>query len=135
MLQREPHCLLPIIIAAVLWGKQWRGMKMLAYCDNEVVVSMIHSRSSLDSRVMHLLFFIEASYDFVLTACHIAGRSNYLVDALSRNKLASFYAKFPQVDRSPTPVPGCLLQLLLDSDLEWTSPSWMNLFITSLDLA
>lgn len=128
--------LLPIIIAAVLWGKQWRGMKLLAYCDNEAVVSMIHSRSSPDSRVMHLLrclFFIEASYDFVLTACHIAGRSNYLADALSRNKLASFYTEFPQADRNPTPIPGCLLQLLMDPDLEWTSPSWTNRFIASLD--
>ena len=37
--------LVPIIIGAVIWGKNWKGGRVLTHCDNSAVVSVINSRS------------------------------------------------------------------------------------------
>ena len=33
--------LLPLVIAAVIWGPQWRGSVVLCHCDNQAVVSVV----------------------------------------------------------------------------------------------
>ena len=47
--------LLPIIVAGVLWGHDWRGRKILWLCDNQAVVDCLRSRSSRHGGIMHLL--------------------------------------------------------------------------------
>ena len=128
--------LLPVLVATVLWGRGWKGMHVLAYCDNEPVVSLLHTRSSPQKHIMQLLqclFFIEATFDFSLQATHIAGKSNYLADALSRNKLHLFFSQLPSADKDPIPILHPLLQILQDPDLDWTSPRWTGMFVTSLN--
>ena len=71
--------LIPIIFAAALWGKDWKGWCVLCRCDNQAVVAVINARSSLDKDIMHLLrvlFFIEAHFDFMTKATHIPGTEN-----------------------------------------------------------
>ena len=130
--------LIPILIAAVVWGKDWLGCRAVARCDNAAVVAVLNSRSCKDPTLMQLLrslFFIEAKGQFKLSAIHIPGTHNDLADDLSRDRVAVFRAKKPEADPHPTVIPISLLQWLLRRDLEWTSPVWMRLFSSFVNTA
>jgi hypothetical protein len=127
--------LIPIIVASAVWGLVWKGGRVLAHCDNAAVVEVVNRRSCRDPNLMQMLrclFFFEAHYQFELSARHIAGIENGLADDLSRNNLASFRAKSTNWDHEPTFIPPPLLQGLLDPGLDWTSPTWMELFNSSV---
>ena len=51
----DPSSLIPIIIAAMLWGNKWVGKTVRALCDNMAIVHVLHSRQSKDLEIMHLL--------------------------------------------------------------------------------
>lgn len=123
--------LVPIIIAAVLWGGKWRGGRLTAHCDNSAVVAVINSRSSKDPSIMQMLrclFFIEAHHQFEVVSRHIPGAENNLADDLSRNRLSSFRSKLPLCNPEPAVIPPSLLQWLLHPQMDWTSHSWMQQF-------
>ena len=77
---------------------------------------------------MRCLHFIAARFYPLLSATHIAGSSNYLADALSRNNLHLFFANHPQAQSTPSPIPSLLLDLLVHTKPDWTSPSWSSTF-------
>ena len=55
--------LVPIIIAAVIWGPEWKGQLVCAHCD-KAVVDVLGSRSCKDKDLMQMLrslFFLEAT--------------------------------------------------------------------------
>ncbi len=57
-----PKEMLPIVIAAIVWGEQWEGSSVLSWCDNSAVVATIKSGSCKEKRAMHLrrcLAFVE----------------------------------------------------------------------------
>ncbi len=75
------------------------------------------------------LFFLEASYQFQLSACHIPGIDNTLADHLSRNKLPLFLSMTPQANQVSSAIPPQLPSLLLNLEVEdWTCPSWTQRF-------
>lgn len=77
--------MVPIVITAATWGRDWRGEAVKAWCDNAAVVSTINHGSSWNQDMMHLtrrLAFISAKLDIHTVACHIRGVKNTLVDAL-----------------------------------------------------
>ncbi len=47
--------LLPIVVAAALWGASWRGSHVCFHCDNAAVVSVINKHSAKDKVMVHLL--------------------------------------------------------------------------------
>ena len=58
--------LIPIIIAAFVWGSRLRGKQVLCNCDNSAVVSVLNSRTSKDKDLMQLLrclFFSRSTLD------------------------------------------------------------------------
>ena len=122
--------LLPIVIAAAIWGKHWYGKIVLCRCDNEAVVQVLSKRSCKSQSLMHLLrclFFFEAHFSFHMVATHIKGSTNELADNLSRNKLSSFLQKTG--NRAPaTPIPAELLDMLMGSRPDWTSEHWRQMF-------
>ncbi len=123
--------LIPIIIGAVIWGQEWQGKNVKVWCDNTAVVACLKTRYSKDSTLMQLLrclFFVEAFLQFRLRAFHIAGANNELADALSRNEMGIFHHLNSDADPYPSPIPSSLLQLLLDTSLDWTSPAWTRQF-------
>ena len=64
--------LVPLVVAAALWGRQWSGSTVMCKCDNQAVVAVIGSRTSSDKQIMHMLrwlFFLEASFDYHLDWC------------------------------------------------------------------
>lgn len=123
--------LFALVVSTAVWGKDWRGQRVLGYCDNEAVVHMLASRSSKNPELMHLLrglFFIEAESNFSLSVVHITGVANDLADDLSRDRAMSFLSKVPHARPLPTPLPLPLLELLLDTNGTWTSPDWTRRF-------
>ena len=65
--------LIPIVIAAAVWGRLWGGHTVQCKCDNQAVVAVISSRTSKLPMIMHLLrclFFFEAHF---LSSPHRAG--------------------------------------------------------------
>ena len=69
--------LVPIVIAAVLWGPRWHG-RCIGFCtDNMAVVEVLHSRTASDPLLMHLLrclVFYAAVHHFDFVGEHIPGK-------------------------------------------------------------
>lgn len=123
--------LIPILIAATIWGPEWRGKRVCSLCDNSAVVAVLKSRSCKDKALMQLLrclFFLEAVFQFQLSSSHIPGEVNDCADDLSRNRLTSFKSKKPNVDPDPSHIPPPLLQWLVQPQQDWSSPHWMLQF-------
>ena len=57
--------LLPIAVAAAIWGKQWEGRSVRCRCDNAATVAIINSGRSKVERAMHVM---RSMYLFL--ACH-----------------------------------------------------------------
>ena len=96
--------MVPIIIAAAIWGRSWKGKLIICHCDNQSVVAVINSRYSRDDELMHLLrnlFFFEAIFEFHMQARHIPEVHNRLADVLLRDKLSSFLPKAFAMEQSP----------------------------------
>ena len=126
--------LVPIVVAAAIWGRHWRGSRIRCYCDNSAVVFAINKRSAQDPQLMRLLrslFFFSAAHNFTMSARHIAGSCNSLADALSRNNAPLFYSLQPTAQVEPSPIPQELLKLVLNRSLHWTSPNWTKLFVAT----
>lgn len=110
--------LIPIILAYQAWGECWASHQVTCYCDNQVVVACLWSRTSKDTSLMHLLHclvFVEARYTCYLYPSYIDTKVNHLADDLSGNNAASFLSKVPQASPTPTPISHHLLDLLLDT--------------------
>ena len=129
-----PMELLPIVIAAAIWGPKWAGCTVRSSCDNEVVISVINSGRCEHELITHpvrCLFFFVAKYNIILVAKHIPGITNTLVDALSCNKLELFFSLALQANRSATPLPPSLWVGLVLKKPDWTSLDWTHCFATT----
>lgn len=71
--------LAPIVVAAAVWGINWRGKTILVECDNSAVVSIINRGTLTEAQrrtmqeAMHLiccLAFIRARFKFHIHAVH-----------------------------------------------------------------
>ncbi len=96
--------LIPILLAAKVWGQSWGQSHVSCFCDNAVVVAAINKGNARDPSLMHLLrclLFLAAVRNFSLKAIHIPGQDNAAADALSRNKLNRFFSLSPQGTGSP----------------------------------
>ena len=123
--------LLPIVLAAAVWGRDWEHRSVLCRCDNEAVVHIINTGTSKDPIAMGLmrcLYFIAAKFKLLISASHLAGNLNTHADALSRNNASHFVSTFPLALRQSTPIPAALTDLLVGTKLDWTSPSWSKMF-------
>jgi hypothetical protein len=126
--------LLPIVLAAAIWGRKWAGHHVHFMSDNTAVVAALTSRKARHPNLVHLLrcmFFFQAIYNFEHSASHIAGKYNTAADALSRNNSDHFLSIVPQAFPNPAEVPPQTLMLLTDTTLHWTSPRWERLFRAS----
>jgi hypothetical protein len=46
--------LVPIVIAAAIWGRDWQGRTIQCWCDNAAVVSIVNRGTSRNREAMHL---------------------------------------------------------------------------------
>jgi len=119
--------MVPIVIAAALWGSKWKGKTVGALCHNSAIVAIINQGSSRDQDIMHLrrcLAFLEAKFEFHICTSHIKVGDNTCADALSRNNLPLFTSLHTQASQRPTAIPEPLLNLLIVSGPNWTSQHW-----------
>ena len=118
--------LIPIVMAAAMWGKQWRGQVVNCRCDNMAVVAVIKSRASKESEIMHLLrcvAFIEARWEFTLVATHLAGRENTLADDLSRDRQQSFLQARSGLVMDQSVPSQDLVDMVCNKKPDWLSPT------------
>ena len=47
--------MLPIVVAAAIWGKEWRGCTVEFNCDNEAVVHSLMVGSCKEKNMVHML--------------------------------------------------------------------------------
>ena len=123
--------LLPIVLAAAVWGPLWRGFTVCCRCDNAAVVAIVNSGRSRMDRAMHLmrcLSFFLARWDMTFVCRHIPGVDNSAADALSRDSLSSFQRLVPDAVADPTPIHEGLLQCLVCDTPDWTKVDWVALF-------
>lgn len=125
----------PVLVSAALWGRYWSGVAVEFVSDNMSVVQALTSRRVRDPLLMHMLrclFFLEARFGFDHVATHIPGKDNSAADALSRNRLAEFFAIHSGAPRMPVVVPPQLYELLSSQNMEWTDARWRELFTAVL---
>ncbi len=122
-----PKELLPIVVAAAVWGRRWRGLTVKATCDNMAVVVTIKSGSCKETHAMHLrrcLAFLEASNTFVLVAEHVRGADNVVADALSRDRLSVALICMQEAAAEAEPVPLGLVEVLTATGAAWSEQQW-----------
>ncbi len=125
-----------IAIAAAIWGQEWRGKYVLAYCDNTAAVAIVNSGSAKNGQAMQLrrcLAYLMAMNQFSVRASHIQGALNVAVDALSRNNLSRFRMCCPQAQQQGSPIPASLLDTLLLREPDWTRKDWVESWTSTLD--
>ena len=125
--------LVPIVLAAAVWGKVWSAKNVKVWCDNSAVVDIVNKGDSKELEVVHLmrcLSFFKAKFQFSLFAEHVAGEKNDLADALSRNNSSYFRSHYSQADLLPTPLPPQLLDMTIILRPDWTSQLWTDLWST-----
>ena len=123
--------MVPILLAAITWGHNWKGGQVVVRCDNMAVVTALNNRTCREKFVMQMLrtlFFIEAHHQFKLTSEHVSGSNNTLADYLSRNQIELFQASHKTAKSLPAHINPSLLQWLLHLQLDWTSPAWTHQF-------
>ena len=128
--------LIPVVVAAAVFGFKWKGHLIQFSVDNIAVVHILNTTYSKDAHLMHLiriLVFLAAHFDFWFVAKHIEGRVNSLADDLSRNHLLHFFSQVPQAECNPPPhIPAQLPDLLGNNHLVWTSTDWIRQFSDSI---
>ena len=66
---------LAIVIALRLWGRQFRGLRIMVYCDNVSVVSSLNSGRVQDKLLavcLREIWFLAVLYEFEIRACHLS---------------------------------------------------------------
>ena len=123
--------LVPIVIAAALWGSAWTGSCVCFRSDNMAVVDMLKTRTSM--HLLRCLVFYAALYSFQFIARHVPGVMNTAADAISRNNLSLFSSLCPQVPQMA--IPQAVRDLLVTRIPDWGSSDWTALFARSLTTA
>ena len=121
--------LVPIVLAAGIWGARWQSRHILFRSDNMAVVEILKTRTSKDEVVMHLLrslHFLCAKHDFRISATHIPGVENISADALSRDNLNAFFVSSPKALKQPTKVSQELWELVVATRPDWLSSRWRD---------
>ena len=128
--------LVPVVVAAAIWGQGWRGKLIQFNSDNMSVVEVVNKRYSKKAMLMHLLrclVFFAARESFWFCAQHVPGVLNGRADALSRGEIDRFHFYSPQgTSLSSTQVPKEVTQVILDPGGDWVSDLWTQQFKDSL---
>ncbi len=125
-----PKEMLPIVVAAVVWGARWKGRAIRARCDNMSVMAAIQAGACKERWSMHLLrcmAFVEATLSVTVRAEHIRGVENGVADDLSRDRLQSALSIMQVPKAEPVTVPVELMGMLTMASQSWSGQEWRQL--------
>ena len=125
--------LIPIVLAATVWGSEWRDQSVTCSCDNQAVVP---GSAGIPVQPQHrndapppVSLFIEARMQFSLQNVHLPGRREYDRGCpILQQPIVSFYSQAPEADRAPQVLPESLVDALLLFDQDWLSLIWSERF-------
>ena len=103
-----------IVVACYIWASVWAQKRIIFYCDNQAVVSIINSKRSKSTRIMDLvraLTLKTMKYNFYFKAIHVPGHSNDIADSISRFQQTRFRRLAPHADQQPQPLPEELFRV------------------------
>ena len=83
-------------------------MIILFHCDNMATVRILNkgrSRVHIINRLMRMLTWLSAQYNYTVHAEHVPGKLNDNADALSRFQMKKFRLLAPNAESTPTPCP------------------------------
>ena len=106
--------LFAITAAALTWGHQWTGNRVVFITDNKPITQIWELGTSRCPDIMSLirpLFLHAAKNDYSISFKHIFGVSNPIADALSRFQMPKFRNLLQDADPHPTPIPTSVLDL------------------------
>ena len=121
--------MIPVVVAAALWGGSWEGRHVCFHSDNLAVVMVLTNRSAKDRHLLALLrclFFLASFHKFQYSAVHVPGVYNTAADALSRSPITDFSPFVPQIPACR--VPQTTMELLVHRTPDWTSQEWTARF-------
>ena len=130
--------LLPVVLACMIQGHQWRGSRIVVYCDNEAVVEMLGAGYSKEPNLMHLLrcvFLVAAFNELSLRPMWMPGSNNKVADAISRNNMVMFWLQAPRARPAPVELPPVWMDLPIHRCPDWTSLAWCQGFKSYVPLA
>ena len=125
--------LVPVVIAAALWGRLWYRCRICFHVDNMSVVLILRKQAAASDVAHHILrclYFYAVLFQFDYTAEHIPGKENVEADALSRNNIPLFSSLLPHATQVHIPSP--LQELLITHRPDWGSIDWIRLFCNTL---
>lgn len=100
--------LVPIVMAAVLWGSQWATHRIKFHCDNQATVAIINKGRSQSIAIMPLmrrLTLCAMENCFTLSADYLPGAQNSIADSLSRFQWDRFRQLAPHANQYPEACP------------------------------
>ena len=98
--------LYPIVMAAILWGKQWTKKRIIFNCDNLSCVYILRKGRSPCSNIMLLmrrLTWLVATNNFSFYAEHVRSEDNGISDPISRFQMDRFRRLAPNAEKEPVP--------------------------------
>ena len=78
---------LNLLVAMRLWADHWSSQKVVLFCDNQAVVSVLNNGRTKDrtlAAITRNIQMIAAIKDINLSVVHILGKNNTVADLLSR---------------------------------------------------
>ena len=103
--------MLNLLVATRLWTDHWSSQKVVLFCDNQAVVSVLNNGRTKDrtlGAIARNIQMIAAIKDINLNVVHILGKNNTVADLLSRwditannyQKLANLLPSFALIHTS-----------------------------------
>ena len=100
--------LLGVCMGVFAWSSALRNLRIIVWCDNQSVVSMLNSTALSCKHCMILirkLTLRSLQYNMRIFARWVSGKSNVRSDLLSCQKISKFKALSPQFNSPPTKLP------------------------------
>ena len=92
--------MLPLVLAASLWGSKWSGLRILFRSDNMAVVWAVNKGMPKEPQLLGLvkqLAKLSILHSFQYRCVHLPGVNNREADLLSRDRIGDFLELKPDL--------------------------------------